>query len=97
MAEFTELFVKLGDAAQDVDRERRRLETARKNLQTAVDTLTALPGQFAGLASDIDTGAAANPTNQEWQRLKDRKDLVAADFVALRTLAELLLAAYDGV
>ena len=45
----------------------------------------------------INAQAAANPTDEAWQDLKRKKDLIQSDFQAIRTNFQAIAAAIDAV
>lgn len=82
--------------AQDISRARQQLDMARDNLATPAANLAAMPQQHSAFVAAIDAEAAANPDSDAWALAKSEKDELVAEFQALLTRAEALLAAYDA-
>lgn len=90
MATYYETKATLDEIAARTLNEKKRLDQAKALIAAAVATLTAMPSQYSGFSSQLNTDAAANPNNDAWQTALAEKNLLAAEFQALLTEAEAL-------
>lgn len=58
------------------------------DLTNAHARLAAMAGDWGAAVQYIEAQATANPSSEEWQALKSRKDLLVADFISMRNRAE---------
>ncbi len=86
----------LDEIANAIRTAENRLERARVQLETAEASLAAMPTKYGDFVTELDAEALAQ-ANDLWDQAKAQKDAMVADFNALRTRAEDLLAAYDSV
>lgn len=61
-----------------------RMDRAVDAISVAFNSLAGMASAWSAAVSFIDTEAAANPGDQEWQALLARKDSLVADFIAMR-------------
>ena len=80
----------LNEIAQRTEGNRKALDNAKAAIAAALADLTAMQTQYAGIVSDLDASATANPTDPAWQAAKHEKDLMVADFQAQRARANSL-------
>lgn len=94
--DYTEVKSTLDEIANKSVAARNRLERARAQLAQAEQELAAMASQYSSFVQELDAAAQGN-TNSVWGRAKAEKDEMVADFNALQTRAQNLLAAYDSV
>ena len=87
----------LDEIAQRINENQGRLDGARQQVATAEAQLAGMPAQYAPIVADLDAAAAAAPSNTAIQVAKQEKDLLVAEFQALKTKAIAIKAAIDGV
>lgn len=87
---FTEIRAALTEIVERTNANRKRLEQARQLIATADTDLGAMPAAYTGIVNDLDAAATANPGNAGWTTMKAEKDLIVADFQALKTAAAAL-------
>jgi len=61
-----------------------RMDRAVDQVSQAFTSLAGMAASWSAAVSFIDTEAAANPGDAEWQALLARKDSLVADFIAMR-------------
>lgn len=93
---FTQAKNTLDAIAARSDRNRRRVAQARTLLNEAASDLAAMPAAYSGFVSDLNAAAAANPSDEAWQHALSEKNHMVADFQALRTEVDALVAAIEG-
>jgi len=57
-----------------------RKSTAYNNIDAAVDDLGNMGPDYVGVSTEINSQAAANPSDEAWQALKASKDLLLSEF-----------------
>ncbi len=66
------------------------MDAGINRLVAAVVNLQAMQGSWASAATYIDTQAAAFPADEDWQRLKARKNKIVTAFLEMRDLSALV-------
>lgn len=66
------------------------MDAGIKRLVQAVQSLQNMQGDWTAAATYIDNQATAFPTDQDWQRLKARKDKIVTAFLMMRDRATLV-------
>lgn len=94
---YTQAKATLDEIASRSESNRKRLEQARALIVAAESDLNAMATAYGAFVTDLDAAAAANPSDAAWQAAKAEKDLMVADFNAIRSRATSLKTAYDGV
>ena len=61
-----------------------RMDRSVEQITAAAASLNGMTTSWAAAASFIDAEEAANPGDKEWQALKERKDSLVVDFLAMR-------------
>ena len=87
MATYAENTTALDEIRQRIGQNQSRLTQAETIVTQAEGDLEALVTQYATIIADIDAKAIADPDNAAWQHAKAEKDLLAAEFVALKATA----------
>jgi hypothetical protein len=87
----------LDQLALKISNEKARIVRGRLELTKAQTELAALPAASAELRTAIDDAATANPTDEAYIMQKNEKDKLVANFQALKTYCDNLIAAYDAV
>lgn len=90
---YSESKTSLDEIAARIARNRSRIGQARSLLTTARSDTGAMPADYGGVATDINAAAAANPGNEAWQMALAEKNLLVADFQALKTELDALVTA----
>lgn len=93
---FTEAKNTLDEIAKRSNRNRERVASARTQLQTAATDLAAMPGAYSAFVAELNAAAAANPGSQAWQLALTEKNLMVADFQALKAEVDALVTAISG-
>lgn len=86
----------LDEIANEITQAQRRMERARIQLAQAEASLSAMATKYGDFVSELDTEATAQGTPL-WDRARDEKDAMVADFNSLQARAAALLTAYDSV
>jgi len=76
---------------------RKRLEQAKTIIGTAAADLAVMVSAYAGFVSQLDIDAGGNAGNVAWDVAKAEKDIIQAEFLALKTRAEALQAVVAGL
>lgn len=87
----------LDDVATRTSGNRSTINRARTFLTNAQTDLSAMPLAYTGLATEINTLAAANPTDAAYQLALNEKNKLVADFQTLKAYVDTLIAAFDAV
>lgn len=87
----------LDEIAARIQADGKRLQQARAAVATSVSDLTAMQSLYTEIIGDINTDAAANPSDQAYQLQKVEAEKLVAEFNSLKTQATATLAAIDGV
>ena len=61
-----------------------RMDRSIEQITAAAASLAAMTTSWSAAASFIDAEEAAAPGDKEWQALKERKDSLVVDFLAMR-------------
>ena len=61
-----------------------RMDRSVEQITAAAASLAGMPSSWSAAVSFIDAEEAANPGDKEWQALKERKDSLVIDFLAMR-------------
>lgn len=77
----------LDQVAQEATSHRNLMDQGIRQLEQAASRLQAMGTDWSAAATFIDDQAAANPTDEDWQSLKARKDKMVADFASMRDLS----------
>lgn len=80
-----------------VQQQKTALQQARNLIAQAASLLAAMPTTYGTTVAAIDAGVVANPENAAWLNLKAEKDLVVANFMAVKAEADALKTAVDAV
>ena len=68
-----------------------------KSFSTQLSNLSAnAPTGWLELVQYINQEAAANPSDEDWARLKSEKDKIVADFQAYKSVLDAKIAAYEA-
>lgn len=94
---FSERKVALDEIASRIRANSKRLTDARNQIVTAEADLTAMATAYMAIVTDMNTDAAANPSNTAYTTMKAEKDIMVTEFNALKTRATALKTAFDGV
>ena len=98
MSSFTTLHRVLVPAAQqDVVIAEGQYDQASTMISNAYTLMNSMAANHGTTNTDVNAGAAANPSNDAWQRLKDVKDEALSDKVATQAKAEAIKAAFQAV
>jgi len=97
MATFSEMKYALDEIARKNARAREILANGRTQIVRAQTDLGEMTSDYSGIVSDINQAAVDNPTDTAYTVLKAEKDKLVADFQDLKTYADALVTAYDGV
>lgn len=65
-----------------------RMDRAVDQISAAFNSLAGMASAWSAAVSFIDAEVAANPGDQEWQALLERKNSLVADFIAMRNKVE---------
>lgn len=71
--------------------------SAYRNLLIAQQDLSDMQTTYAAFSAQLDTDAAANPTDIAWQTAKAEKDQMVSDFVTEKNRVDALITAYKSV
>lgn len=95
---FSEARSQLDQVVDAISSATNQFERGRVALQQSIVALTALgnasPDGFTGLLAYANEQAAANPTDDDWQRLASEVGKVVADFQAIKVSQQ---AKYDAL
>lgn len=80
LAAVNEIATRLGE-------NKRRMSDAKAGIATALSDLTTMGTAYAGIVSDINAAADANPTNQALTTLKAQAALLVAEFTTEKNRA----------
>ena len=88
----------LDEIAGRINENQGRLDSARQQVATAEAQLAGMPAQYATIVADLDAAAAAAPNrnNAALQADAAAKNLLVAEFQALKTRATAIKAAIDA-
>ena len=90
---FTQTKATLDEIASRSETNRKRLDQAKALIAQANSDLGAMATTYSAFVSDLNAAATANSEDLAWVAAKAEKDLMVADFQALKTTAAALLAA----
>ena len=88
MATYTETKSTLDLIAQRSEANRKRINAAKVQIANALSDLAGMAGTYGAFATQLDTDAAANPTDEAWQTALAEKNQMVTDFQALKARAE---------
>ena len=91
MATMTEVKRSLDDISQIIVTERQAFANSKARIQTASGNLASIPTQYAGVIATID---AYTPTGAFETLAKDERTKLAAEFTALKTQIDTLVASF---
>ena len=94
---FTEASAALDEIAGETTGHKGNKERLIADLHHVQVNVTAMGPTWTAAVSYIDQEAAANPGDDDWQRLKSVKDKMVADFIAEKAAVDDLIAAIDAV
>ena len=77
----------LDEIAGRIHQNQARLDSAEGQIATAEAELAGMSAQYAQVVADLDAMAAADPGNTALQVAKQEKDLLVAEFNALKAVA----------
>ena len=97
MLTYAEVKETLDGVATRIRRNISNLDSARSFVDNAVNDLTAMGSAYAEIVTEIDAQAAANPNSEAWQLALSEKDILVAEFQALKTTAQNLKDAMESV
>lgn len=87
MATFAQMKAALDDISTVITQRRKQVDDTLSQTTQAESALTSLQTTYSPIITDINAFLAANPTNDAALVLKAEKDLLVAEFTALKTKA----------
>lgn len=87
----------LTEIGASIDGENKRTNSGIQAFTVADANLGGMQVQHVDFIAELDAIAAANPGNVFWQQQKAQKDLLVAEFLALKTYTDNLKTAVGGV
>lgn len=90
---YAETKAALDEIAARINQNKARLGSAKQQIATAEAELATMPGQYGQVIADLDAAAAASPDNAALQVADQEKDLLVAEFIALKAVATAIKAA----
>jgi F0F1-type ATP synthase membrane subunit b/b' len=84
---FSTAKVALDEIAANIQNARKSLQNAKAAITQAKALLDAMPTTYATIVSDINSAAAAGPSNVALTTMKAEKDALVSEFTALSTTA----------
>ena len=96
---YAETKAALDEIAGRINQNQARLQSAKQQIATAEAELAAMSEAYAPVVADLDAAAAANSDNTALQVAKQEKDLLVAEYQALKATAAAMkdaLAALDS-
>ena len=97
MANFSTTKNKLDEISSRIQHNRDVVNMVMTNISGVVIDLTSMTADYAAVVTEIDTQAAANPSSDAWQLALSEKELLVAEFLALKTHAQNLKTAMESV
>ena len=94
---FTQSKVTLDDIGSMSEANRKRLEHAKNLINQAVTDLTSMGATYSSFVTEVTAAAAINPSDAAWQTAKAELDQMVTDFQALKSTAQSLKTAVEGV
>ena len=94
---YSEIKAMLDEVAERIRANAKRLARARGDIEAAEADLAAIPAQYADVLADLDAAAQANPADAAYQTAKAERDLLTAEFNALKSNATAMKDALDAV
>ena len=82
--DFAGVSVRLANVASDIDSQRQRFEAAKQAIVGCNNVLGNMGTTYAETITAVNDGATANPGDAAWTTAKAEKDLLVADFQALK-------------
>lgn len=82
MAEYTETKVVLDEFAQKARTLKERKDSLLTVANQLVDNYATLQSNYSGFGAELDSDAAANPGDANWQNAKAEKDKILAEFIS---------------
>lgn len=76
---------------------KKRVSAARLEIANIAATLAGMQTTYSPVATEVNTTAAANPSNAAWQGVKADMAQLVADFLVLKTTADNLVTAVNAV
>ena len=84
---YAETKAALDEIAGRINQNQARLQSAQQQIATAEAELAAMSEAYAPVVADLDAAAAANSDNTALQVAKQEKDLLVAEYQALKATA----------
>lgn len=84
---FLEAERSMDQISQEATQHSQLVQNAISSLEQAAQRLTDMEANWGNAVAFIDNQAAANPTDEQWQNLKARKDKMVTDFISMRDQA----------
>lgn len=97
MATFSEMKTALDEISASITRNRKLMTQCESNAIVAETALTQLQTDYSAMVTEINDFLTANPNDEAAKTLKAEKDLLVAEFLALKTAATALKTAIQGV
>ena len=97
MATYTETKATLDEIAVKTNDYRKMLDRAKSIIDQAVSGLNQMSTDYFGFSSQLNTDAAANPTDEAWQTALAEKNQMVADFQAQKTRGQNMQSAVSGL
>lgn len=94
---YTEARAALDRMADESTQHKATGEQCVADLRAVQGNLQAMQTNWAAAVAFIQSQAAANPTDDVWQRMAGEKEKVVADFIATRDSVNAIVAAVDAV
>ena len=96
-ATYSQMKNALDEIARKNDEYRKQLGVSRAKLASAYSGLDSMLSDYTQIVSEIETAFTNNPDDLAYEILKVEKDKLVADFQSLKTYANNLITAFDGV